>query len=78
VRPADALGHLRRRTVSESLARDLRMGRKVPWAALGEELDNDRLSLVDPAGALVAVAEPRFGAGQDVTVHTLRVFGVPH
>jgi tRNA pseudouridine55 synthase len=75
---AAALGHLERRSVSDAVARDLRLGRRVPWTALGVlTVAPDpaaRLEILDPAGALVAVAEPR----GDGTVRTLRVFGIPH
>jgi tRNA pseudouridine55 synthase len=71
---AAALGHLERRTVSEAVARDLRLGRRVPWATLGAVGADSRLEILDQAGALVAVAEPR----GDGTVRTLRVFGIPH
>ena len=72
---AAALGHLERRVVNDALARDLRMGRRVPLAALGETGDDPpsaRLSLVDAGGALVAVGEP----ADDGSLRTLRVFGV--
>jgi len=67
-----ALGHLERRTVGDVAARDLRLGRKVPWEAVaGAGAAAGRLCLVDGKGDLVAVAEPR----PDGRVRTLRVFG---
>jgi tRNA pseudouridine55 synthase len=68
---AAALAHLDRRAVSDEIARDLRMGRKLPWERVaGDASGLARLCLLDPGGALVAVAEPR----TDGTVKTLRVF----
>jgi tRNA pseudouridine55 synthase len=66
----DALAHLDRRIVSAEAARDLRLGRKIPWGAVGGE-GPGRVCVIDPAGALVAVAEPR----ADGLARTLRVFG---
>jgi tRNA pseudouridine55 synthase len=82
---ADALGHLERRVVSDAVARDLRLGRRVPATAVGVVPDGaapaeaavaaaPRLGLLDGAGGLVAVAEP----GRDGRLRTLRVFGVLH
>lgn len=78
---AAALRHLGRTTVSEAVARDLRLGRRVPWTALAEGAGlvepgraEGRFEILDAAGDLVAVAEPR----GDGTVRTLRVFGIPH
>jgi tRNA pseudouridine55 synthase len=74
----DALGHLARQVVSEAAARDLRLGRKLPWEAVATGNQPGRLCVVDPTGALVAVAEPR----PDGLARTLRVFGrssaIPH
>ncbi len=70
---AAALAHLDRRAVSDEVARDLRMGRKLPWERVAGGATggaNPRLCLLDAGGGLVAVAEPR----QDGTVKTLRVF----
>jgi len=68
---AAALAHLDRRAVSDEVARDLRMGRKLPWERVaGETPALARLCLLDGGGSLVAVAEPR----TDGTVKTLRVF----
>lgn len=75
VTPAAALAHLEPRVVPVAIANDLRTGRRVPWgAAAGEGAPAQRLRLLDDAGGLVAVAEPR----PDGTVRTLRVFGVRH
>jgi tRNA pseudouridine55 synthase len=71
----EALGHLPRRTVSDEVARDLRMGRKLAWEMIAAERPHPsrpRLCLLDGAGALVTVAEPR----SDGTAKTLRVFNV--
>jgi len=90
----DALAHLERRVIGDAVARDLRLGRRVPWQAVqgagqgagdGGPVDfpdgsltpgrfSVQVALVDGAGRLVAVAEPR----PDGSVRTLRVFGVPH
>jgi tRNA pseudouridine55 synthase len=68
---AAALAHLERRAVSDEVARDLRLGRKLPWERVaGETPALARLCLLDGVGGLVAVAEPR----SDGTVKTLRVF----
>jgi tRNA pseudouridine55 synthase len=65
---AAALGHLDQRVVSGAMARDVRVGRRIPW-----EFDvQGRLCLLDDQGQLVAVSEPR----PDGTLATLRVFGV--
>ena len=71
VSPPAALAHLDRLVVSEAAARDLRSGRKVAWEAIAAR-SLARICVLDPAGALVAVAEPR----ADGTARTLRVFGV--
>jgi tRNA pseudouridine55 synthase len=71
VEPAAALGHLPRRTVTESVARDVRMGRRIP-AEAGEDRADQRLCLLDGRGKLVAVVRPR----PDSTLELLRVFGV--
>ena len=67
---ADALVHLPAVTVDEALARRLRAGQRVAWSALTEALSG-RVRILDAAGELIAVAEPR----ADGLVHTLRVFG---
>jgi tRNA U55 pseudouridine synthase TruB len=69
---AAALTHLEQRAVSDEVARDLRMGRKLGWQTItGRPPEaQERLSLLDGAGGLVAVAEPR----SDGTIKTLRVF----
>ena len=67
---AAALGHLEQRVVTETMVKDLRVGRRIPW---GFE-DQRRLCLLDGAGQLVAVAEPR----ADGMLGSLRVFGVTH
>jgi hypothetical protein len=65
---AAALEHLERRVVTDAMARDLRVGRRMPW-----EFDVEgRLCLLDGQGQLVAVSEPR----PDGMLATLRVFGV--
>jgi len=75
VAPAAALAHLAPPPVSTELAADLRAGRQVGWDAVaGGDPNCNRLCLLDPSGALLAVAEPR----RDGTVRTLRVFGVRH
>jgi len=77
---AAALGHLERVVVGDAVAHELRLGRRVRWETLGgpPTLISDglagRVEILDPAGGLVAVAEPR----DDGTVRTLRVFGVAH
>jgi tRNA pseudouridine55 synthase len=65
---AAALGHLERRVVSQDMAKDLRVGRRMPW----DFQDQRRLCLLDGEGDLVAVAEPQ----ADGMLGTLRVFGV--
>jgi tRNA pseudouridine55 synthase len=70
---SDALAHLEQRAVSDEVARDLRMGRKLPWQLVtGQPAhpSSPRVCLLDSDGALVAVAEPR----EDGTVKTVRVF----
>jgi tRNA pseudouridine55 synthase len=75
VEPAAALGHLPRRVVPDSVARDVRMGRRVAAQAgedTGEDTADRRLCLLDGQGKLVAVVRPR----PDSTLELLRVFGV--
>jgi tRNA pseudouridine55 synthase len=66
-----ALRHLPQTQVEEALARDLRAGKRVSWAAATQGSPEPRVCLLDPAGDLIAVAEPR----PDGLVRTLRVFG---
>jgi tRNA pseudouridine55 synthase len=68
---AAALRHYPQHKVEEALARDLRAGKRVTWAAATGGASEPRVCLLDPAGDLVAVAEPR----PDGLVRTLRVFG---
>jgi tRNA pseudouridine55 synthase len=70
---AAALGHLPQARVEEALARDLRAGKRVSWAAATQGSLEPRVCLLDPAGELIAVAEPR----PDGLCRTLRVFGPP-
>jgi tRNA pseudouridine55 synthase len=70
---AAALVHLPQTRVEEPLARDLRAGKRVSWAAATQASPEPRVCLLDPAGDLIAVAEPR----PDGLVRTLRVFGAP-
>ena len=70
VSPADALVHLPAVTADEALARRLRAGQRVAWSAL-TEAPAGRVRVLDAAGELIAVAEPR----PDGLVGTLRVFG---
>jgi tRNA pseudouridine55 synthase len=70
---AAALRHLPQAQVEEALARDLRAGKRVSWALATQGLSEPRVCLVDPAGDLIAVAEPR----PDGLVRTLRVFHAP-
>jgi hypothetical protein len=56
--------------LSEAAARDLRLGRKLAWEVVAAGGTAGRLCLLDPAGGLVAVAEPR----ADGMARTLRVF----
>ena len=65
---AAALRHLDQRVVSDAMACDLRVGRRIPW----EFNVQGRLCLLDGQGQLVAVSEPR----PDGMLATLRVFGV--
>ena len=69
---AAALGHYPQRAVDDALARDLRTGRKVPWAAATGSSTEPRVCLLDREGELITVAEPR----PDGLVRTLRVFAV--
>jgi tRNA pseudouridine55 synthase len=68
---ASALRHFPHLQVEEALARDLRAGKRVSWAAATHASLEPRVCLLDPAGQLIAVAEPR----PDGLVRTLRVFG---
>ncbi len=72
VTPAQALGHLERRVVTDGVARDARLGRKITLET-GDLSPDGRLCLVDGAGKLVAVARPR----PDCTLELLRVFLSP-
>ena len=65
-----ALRHLEQRVVSETVARDVRMGRKIGLEP-GEDASDRRICLVDGGGKLVAVARPR----PDQTLELIRVFG---
>jgi tRNA pseudouridine55 synthase len=56
--------------VDDPMGRRLRAGQRVGWAELAAG-EADRVSVVDGAGELIAVAEPR----PDGMVRTLRVFG---
>jgi hypothetical protein len=69
VAPADALRHLERRVVTDSIARDARFGRRIALEP-GEAASDGRLCLLDSQGKLVAVAQPR----PDQTLELLRVF----
>jgi tRNA pseudouridine55 synthase len=69
VEPADALRHLERREVTDSVARDVRLGRRISLEP-GEDTGDRRLCLIDPQGKLVAVAEHRGAQPLDL----LRVF----
>ena len=73
---ADALGHVTASVVADEVARDLRLGRRVPWITVAgpSPEEQGRRRVLDGGGALVAVAEPR----PDGTTRTLRVFGIPH
>ena len=64
-----ALRHLEQRVVSETVARDVRMGRKIGLEP-GEDASDRRICLVDGGGKLVAVARPR----PDQTLELIRVF----
>ena len=74
VQPAEALRHLERVTVTDAVARDVRLGRRIGTGALEGRADTGdrRLCLVDGQGKLVAVALPR----PDGTLEMARVFGV--
>jgi tRNA pseudouridine55 synthase len=69
VEPAEALRHLERRLVTDSVARDVRLGRRIRLEP-GEDTGDRRLCLVDGQGKLVAVAELR----TDQPLDLLRVF----
>jgi tRNA pseudouridine55 synthase len=69
VQPAAALRHLEQRVVSETTARDVRMGRRVALEP-GEDASDRRICLLDGRGNLVAVAQPR----ADRNLELLRVF----
>jgi tRNA pseudouridine55 synthase len=66
-----ALRDLPQHGVDEATARDLRAGKRVAWDAATGGSTEARICLLDPAGDLIAVAEPR----PDGLVQTLRVFG---
>ena len=66
-----ALRDLPQHAVDEAMARDLRAGKRVGWGAATGGSTEPRVCLLDPAGDLIAVAEPR----PDGLVKTLRVFG---
>jgi tRNA pseudouridine55 synthase len=66
-----ALCDLPQHPVDEAMARDLRAGKRVGWGAATGGSTEARVCLLDPAGDLIAVAEPR----PDGLVKTLRVFG---
>jgi tRNA pseudouridine55 synthase len=69
VEPAAALRHLGRRVVDETVARDVRLGRRITLETAAESGD-PRLCLIDGRGKLVAVALVR----EDRTLEMLRVF----
>ena len=69
VEPAAALRHLEQRVVSDEVARDVRLGRKIALET-GELAVDRRICLLDGRGKLVAVAQPR----PDRTLELLRVF----
>jgi tRNA pseudouridine55 synthase len=69
VEPAAALRHLEQRVITDALARDVRMGRKIALET-GELAPDRRLCLLDGRGKLVAVTQPR----PDRTLELLRVF----
>ena len=66
-----ALRDLPQYGVDEPTAKDLRSGKRVAWEAVTGGSIEPRVCLLDPAGDLIAVAEPR----PDGLVKTLRVFG---
>jgi len=72
VEPAEALRHLEQRVVTDDLARDVRLGRRVPLEGVeGADAKGDRpLCLLDGRGKLVAVVRPVAGAPLEI----LRVF----
>src|SRR5437763_7785322 len=69
VEPAAALRHLEQRVITDALARDVRLGRKIALET-GELAADRRLCLLDGRGKLVAVTQPR----PDRTLELLRVF----
>jgi tRNA pseudouridine55 synthase len=69
VEPASALRHLEQRVVTDDVARDVRLGRKIALET-GELAPDRRLCLLDGRGKLVAVTQPR----PDRTLELLRVF----
>ena len=75
---ADALVHLPAVRVDDALARRLRAGQRVAWSGM-TEAPAERVRVLDAAGDLIAVAEPRqqrlADGPVDRLVHTLRVFG---
>jgi len=72
IAPADALRHLERQVVTDDVARDVRLGRRIQLGdpEPGEPKGDPRLCLLDAAGRLVAVAQRRPGAPLEM----LRVF----
>jgi tRNA pseudouridine55 synthase len=72
VEPARALQHLEQRVVTDDLARDVRLGRRVALeGAEGADAKGDRpLCLLDGRGKLVAVVRPAAGGPLEI----LRVF----
>ena len=69
VEPAAALRHLEQRVVTDDVARDVRLGRRIVLET-GELAADRRVCLLDGRGKLVAVAQPR----PDRTLELLRVF----
>jgi tRNA pseudouridine55 synthase len=66
-----ALRDLPQHRVDAAMAGDLRAGKRVAWQTAAGGSTAPRICLLDPAGDLIAVAEPR----PDGLVKTLRVFG---
>jgi hypothetical protein len=64
-----ALRHLDQRVITDDLARDVRLGRKITLET-GDVAADRRLCLLDGRGKLVAVAQLR----PDRTLELLRVF----
>ena len=71
IEPSDALRHLPRRVVTDDVARDVRLGRRVALEPSDDKGDQ-RLCLLDGGGKLVAVARRQEGGALEM----LRVFGV--